>query len=104
MNAASACSGKVRKLLQMLHDTQGAEVERAAEICAQSIRHVEIVFLFGAGHSHIMAEEMIPRQGAFVGFYALVIKPSPPIRRTWARTTCAPCWRSKNSRVTQRKS
>ena len=30
------------------------------------------MFLFGAGHSHMMCEEMTPRQGGFVGFYALV--------------------------------
>ena len=31
-----------------------------------------LVFLFGAGHSRMMCEEMTPRQGALVGFCALV--------------------------------
>jgi uncharacterized phosphosugar-binding protein len=47
-------------------------VGRAAEICTESIAKGGLVFLFGAGHSRMMCEEMTPRQGGFVGFFALV--------------------------------
>jgi uncharacterized phosphosugar-binding protein len=59
-------------LLKSLRETQLAEIDRAAAICVQSIRQGGLVFLFGAGHSRMMCEEMTPRQGCFVGFYSLV--------------------------------
>lgn len=47
-------------------------IDQAAEICADSIAAGGLVFLFGSGHSRMMAEEMMPRQGCFTGFFALV--------------------------------
>lgn len=44
----------------------------ASRICAESIGRGGLVFLFGSGHSRMMVDEMIPRQGCFVGFYPLV--------------------------------
>lgn len=44
----------------------------ASRICAGSIGRGGLVFLFGSGHSRMMVDEMIPRQGCFVGFYPLV--------------------------------
>ena len=63
---------KTTELLNRLRETQLAHVEEAAEICAERIAKGGLVFLFGAGHSRMMCEEMTPRQGGFVGFYALV--------------------------------
>lgn len=63
---------KTLELLKQLRETQLENVEAAADICADSIANGGLVFLFGAGHSRMMCEEMTPRQGAFVGFYALV--------------------------------
>ena len=48
------------------------QIERAAEICANSIANGGLVFLFGNGHSRMMCEEMTPRQGCYAGFFALV--------------------------------
>ena len=59
-------------LVRQIRDTQLPTIERAAEICAESIAHQGLVFLFGNGHSRMMCEEMTPRQGCFVGFVALV--------------------------------
>jgi len=59
-------------LLKQLRDTQLPHIEAAAEICAERIARGGLVFLFGAGHSRMMCEEMTPRQGGFVGFFALV--------------------------------
>jgi uncharacterized phosphosugar-binding protein len=47
-------------------------IERAAAICADAIARQGLVFLFGNGHSRMMCEEMTPRQGCFVGFFAMV--------------------------------
>jgi len=72
VTAAIAYFEKTTQLLQQLRDTQLPAIEQAAEICSHSIAAGGLVFLFGAGHSRMMCEEMTPRQGALVGFIALV--------------------------------
>jgi uncharacterized phosphosugar-binding protein len=71
-SAAEAYFNQTMQLLQRLRETQLAGIQAAAEICADRISRGGLVFLFGSGHSRMMAEEMTPRQGCFVGFYALV--------------------------------
>ena len=72
MNAGLDYYDKTMELLKQVRDTQVPNIEKAAEICTNSIANGGLVFLFGAGHSRMMCEEMTPRQGCFVGFYALV--------------------------------
>lgn len=72
MSAALDYYEKTSALLRQLKDTQMPAIEAAAKICADSIAKGGLVFLFGAGHSRMMCEEITPRQGGFVGFYALV--------------------------------
>jgi len=59
-------------LLQKLRETQSDAIQKAADLCADRISRGGLVFLFGNGHSRMMCEEMIPRQGCFPGFVALV--------------------------------
>jgi uncharacterized phosphosugar-binding protein len=70
--AAQEYYDRTISLLEGLRDTQIRNVDEAAEICAERIAKEGLVFLFGAGHSRMMCEEMTPRQGGFVGFFALV--------------------------------
>ena len=63
---------KTTQLLERLRQTQMPPIEAAADICADRIAQGGLVFLFGAGHSRMMCEEMTPRQGGFVGFFSLV--------------------------------
>ena len=63
---------KTMALLGRLRETQVDAIGAAADICTDSIHRGGLVFLFGAGHSRMMCEEMTPRQGAFVGFFAMV--------------------------------
>jgi uncharacterized phosphosugar-binding protein len=58
--------------LQKLKETQLDNIVAGAKICAETIAKSGLVFLFGAGHSRLMVDEMTPRQGCFVGFYPLV--------------------------------
>jgi uncharacterized phosphosugar-binding protein len=58
--------------IQKLKETQIDSIVTASQICATSISRGGLVFLFGSGHSRMMVDEMIPRQGCFVGFYPLV--------------------------------
>lgn len=72
MNAAISYFERTRALLDNIKETQLPQIEKAAGICADAIAQGGLVFLFGAGHSRMMCEEMTPRQGCFVGFFALV--------------------------------
>jgi uncharacterized phosphosugar-binding protein len=63
---------KTIALLEQLRENELDNLDRAADICANSIANGGLVFLFGNGHSRMMCEEMTPRQGCFVGWVALV--------------------------------
>jgi uncharacterized phosphosugar-binding protein len=58
--------------LARIRTTQLENVDQAAEICAESIANKGLVFVFGSGHSRFMCDEMTPRQGGFVGYFAMV--------------------------------
>jgi uncharacterized phosphosugar-binding protein len=70
--AATRYLEKVRSLIEQIETTQLSAIDQAADICAGSIAGGGLVFLFGAGHSRMMCEEMTPRQGCYAGFFALV--------------------------------
>ena len=72
MSASTKYYERTIALLESLRETQLPAIEKAAEICANSIANGGLVFLFGNGHSRMMCEEMTPRQGCFVGFVAMV--------------------------------
>src|SRR5215813_634985 len=72
MTAAQTYFDKTLQLLNHVRETQTPAIERAAELCADRISKGGLVFLFGNGHSRMMCEEMIPRQGCYPGFVALV--------------------------------
>jgi uncharacterized phosphosugar-binding protein len=72
LTAAGDYFDKAMSLLAELRRTQLDQIQQAAGICANSIAGGGVVFLFGAGHSRMMCEEMTPRQGCFAGFVALV--------------------------------
>jgi uncharacterized phosphosugar-binding protein len=59
-------------LLRELRNSQAGVIQNAADLCAERIARGGLVFLFGNGHSRMMCEEMMPRQGGFPGFVALV--------------------------------
>jgi uncharacterized phosphosugar-binding protein len=69
--AASAFFDQAILLLQKLKSTQAGAIQQSADLCADRIAQGGLVFLFGNGHSRMMCEEMIPRQGCFPGFFAL---------------------------------
>ena len=63
---------QAKKILERIETTQLEAIERAAELCAQSIAGDGLVHLFGTGHSRIFVEEMFPRHGSFPGFHPIV--------------------------------
>jgi uncharacterized phosphosugar-binding protein len=72
MQAALDYFDKTSELVREIRDTEVNSIDKAAEICAGAIANQGLVFVFGNGHSRMMAEEMTPRQGCFVGFFAMV--------------------------------
>ena len=72
MSAGLDYFNNTKKLIDDLRDKEMDNIVTASELCANSISKKGLVFMFGAGHSRIMCEEMTPRQGCFPGFFALV--------------------------------
>jgi uncharacterized phosphosugar-binding protein len=72
MSASSIYFERTLALLERIRETQVSAIDKAADICAGCIAREGLVFLFGAGHSRMLCEEMTPRQGCFPGFVALV--------------------------------
>ena len=59
-------------IVQQIADTQGDNIEAAAQICANTIANDGLVFCWGGGHSRMSVEEMFPRIGSYPGFYPMV--------------------------------
>jgi uncharacterized phosphosugar-binding protein len=59
-------------ILERIQATQMEAIERASELCAQTIAQNGLVHMFGTGHSRIFVEEMFPRHGSFPGFHPIV--------------------------------
>jgi uncharacterized phosphosugar-binding protein len=71
-NASLDYITQAKKILDRVETTQMDNIERAAELCAQTIVEDGLVHLFGTGHSRIFVEEMFPRHGSFPGFHPIV--------------------------------
>lgn len=61
-----------KRVMERIEQTQMDVIERAAELCFQSIHNGGLVHLFGSGHSRMAVEEMYPRYGSFPGFHPMV--------------------------------
>jgi uncharacterized phosphosugar-binding protein len=61
-----------RKIVEQIQATQAENIQRAAEICADSIGAGGWVHVFGTGHSRMAVEELFPRIGSLVGFHPMV--------------------------------
>lgn len=71
-NTAKAYLMEAQAILERIQNTQLDAIERAAELCAQTIAGGGLVHMFGTGHSRIFVEEMFPRHGSFPGFHPIV--------------------------------
>lgn len=70
--AATDYITQAKAILDQIEATQMDAIERAAELCAETIAGDGLVHLFGTGHSRIFIEEMFPRHGSFPGFHPIV--------------------------------
>jgi uncharacterized phosphosugar-binding protein len=62
----------IEEILEKIATTQRDAIDRAAQICADSIVNDGLVFCWGGGHSRMSVEEMFPRIGSYPGFYPMV--------------------------------
>jgi uncharacterized phosphosugar-binding protein len=62
---------RVTRILERIHTTERAVLERAGDLFASCIGGGGRVYLFGSGHSVIPVMDVFPRYGSFVGFYPL---------------------------------
>ena len=58
--------------IQQIADQEYDNIEKAAEIVKNVIKNDGIVFTFGSGHSHLIAEEVMYRAGGLVPVYAIL--------------------------------
>ena len=56
----------LQQVLGKIAETQMPQIERAAECFAHAVARGRPVFLFGTGHSHMLAEELFYRAGGLV--------------------------------------
>ena len=71
MGAALDYFDQTVELLQSIRSSQQEAISRAADICTESIANGGLVFLFGAGHSRMMCEEMDSASGWLCWFLCL---------------------------------
>jgi uncharacterized phosphosugar-binding protein len=72
--------------LERLRSTQAEAIERAAEICADTIGAGKLVHTFGTGHGAMPALEAFPRSGGLVGFHPIVESPITLLHHVWGDT------------------
>jgi uncharacterized phosphosugar-binding protein len=61
--------------LASLTQTHGATIRAAAELLAERVGRGGLIHVFGAGHSHMLAEELFFRAGGLLSFNALLDSP-----------------------------
>lgn len=62
---------RITEVISRILETQGDNIERAAQSFAKSIKSGGRVYMFGSGHSVIPVLDIFPRYGSFVGFYPI---------------------------------
>ena len=64
-----------REVMDTIESSQMENIEKAANIMADSIEKERWVHTFGCGHATLPIEEMYPRIGGFVGFHPMIELP-----------------------------
>jgi uncharacterized phosphosugar-binding protein len=64
-----------RNVMSSIERTQLDNIQKAAEVMANSIQAGRWVHTFGCGHATLPIEEMYPRIGGFVGFHPMIELP-----------------------------
>ncbi|MGQ9682450.1 MAG: sugar isomerase domain-containing protein [Anaerolineae bacterium] len=57
---------EVKKLIEHVEKTQLGSIQRAADLIADAIMRDRLIYVFGAGHSHLLAYDVFARAGGLV--------------------------------------
>jgi uncharacterized phosphosugar-binding protein len=63
---------KIAGYIETIRKTQGETIRKAAEVIAEKLEKGGILYVFGTGHSHILAEEFYARAGGLIQAKALM--------------------------------
>ena len=66
---------KARRIVDYIEKTQMETIKKAANVIATSIISGHFCYVFGTGHSHMMAVEMFPRYGGILGVCPILSTP-----------------------------
>lgn len=75
MKLAKQWFENAREVMNRIEETQIDNINRAAELMADTIECGRWVHTFGCGHATLPIEEMYPRIGGFVGFHPMIELP-----------------------------
>ena len=75
MNKASEYAAEIQSLLERIIDTQMEDILKGAEIVAEAVASDGILYTFGTGHSHVIAEDVAYRAGGLAPVDA-ILEPS----------------------------
>lgn len=65
---------QIKKYVNKVEEKESGTLERAANIIAQQISRGGILYLFGCGHSHLLAEEVFYRAGGLAPIYPILVE------------------------------
>jgi uncharacterized phosphosugar-binding protein len=63
---------QIHDLLTTIQNTQLEPIKRAADLIAQRLEKGGILYVFGSGHSHVLAEELFCRAGGLIQAKSIV--------------------------------
>lgn len=66
---------KIQQNLNTILETQSGSMQKAAEAMAETLEKDGMIYTFGTGHSHILAEEIFYRAGGLVKVYPIQSEP-----------------------------
>ena len=72
MNQATEYYQAIQSILQRIVESQMGQIERAAQLITEAVAQDGIVYTFGTGHSHVIAEDVAYRAGGLVPVDAIL--------------------------------
>ena len=66
---------ELEKIFSQVTSTQAEAIERAAQACSEALKNGKLIYTFGTGHSHILAEELFFRAGGLAAVYPVFDDP-----------------------------
>lgn len=64
---------RLHEILEQIEKNCSESIEKSAELFASAIRNNKKIFLFGTGHSHLLAEELFYRAGGLLNIQPILV-------------------------------